>query len=128
MTPTEQQIAVAKACGWREAFPSNGPAHPGTRKGGIMLPYTWINEVDGRRAQNLPDYLNDLNAMHEAWETAIFDERDDTKHTAFRSHLQRICLKDCQLASTRYNSVCNATAAQRAEAFLRTLNLWTTST
>lgn len=113
MNPIEQQLEIAKACGWREAFPSSGPAHPGTRKGGIMLPYNWINEVDGRRVQDLPNYLHDLNAMHEA-------EKSLTPEQFYRYYWKLIKLVGGQ---TDLHPI-SATAAQRAEAFLRTISKW----
>jgi hypothetical protein len=74
---------------------------------------------------SLPDYLNDLNAMHAAWHT--LDSRH--KRFAFHEHLRRKVLADGgHKASTSADVECcceNATAAQRAEAFLRCLNLWT---
>ena len=54
---------------------------------------------------NMPDYLNDLNAMHEAEKVLNDHQWDDYI---------------CQLGHAM-----GATAAQRAEAFLKTLNLWT---
>ena len=61
-----------------------------------------------------PDYLNDLNAMHEAEKTL-----DDSSLglVSYHNILASICKthRDCV----------RATAAQRAEAFLRTLSLWT---
>ncbi len=64
------------------------------------------------------DPLNDLNAMHEAEKTM----------TRFQKHdYNRILTTTC----TGYGVVeflgaaISATAAQRSEAFLRTLNLWT---
>ena len=59
----------------------------------------------------MPDYLNDLNAMHEA-------EKVLTDHTGYCMNLQ-IATGGLPL---RFNLVFS-TAAQRAEAFLRTLNL-----
>lgn len=120
MNPTEQQIAIVKACGWREAFPRNEQPHPATRKGGIMLPYRWVNELDNRRAQELPDYLYDLNAMHAAEKMLTEQNWVD-----YLDALESICRPPesalfCDIA----RPLVHATAAQRAEAFLRTLNLW----
>jgi hypothetical protein len=58
-----------------------------------------------------PDYLNDLNAMHEAEATLRFDDRNH--------YIDR-------LGETYHDSweFCTATAAQRAEAFLRTIGKW----
>jgi nanoRNase/pAp phosphatase (c-di-AMP/oligoRNAs hydrolase) len=62
----------------------------------------------------LPDYLNDLNAMHEA-EKVLTREQLDTylyelHELIGHNHIERYAV--------------TATAAQRAEAFLKTLNLW----
>ncbi len=57
---------------------------------------------------NIPDYLGDLNAMHEA-EKALTGEQS---------------WQYVQLLSGYSNEGWCATAAQRAEAFLRTLGLW----
>ena len=60
----------------------------------------------------LPDYINDLNAMHEA-------------EKMFRNAIYcRYISELCDLAIKENNCMYMATAAQRAEAFLKTLNLW----
>jgi hypothetical protein len=62
----------------------------------------------------IPDYLHDLNAMNEAEEVL----RDD-REAAFRGWLW--------LAHGQPEMRCaivHATAAQRAEAFLRTIDKW----
>lgn len=66
--------------------------------------------------EDLPDYLNDFNAMHEA-EAHLTEEQ----HYAYASALARVCHDNEHNNRTWYHL---ATAAQRAEAFLRTLNLW----
>jgi hypothetical protein len=91
MTPEAQRIAIAEACGWKPLFIScdlNGNPFPG-------------QDVP-------PDYLNDLNAMHEA-ENVLNPEQ----------------LSECyiQLASAMFRPF-RASASQRAEAFLRTLGKW----
>jgi hypothetical protein len=99
MTPDEQRIAIAEACGivihdhW-------GPLYK-TPKGIVRV---------------CPDYLNDLNAMHEA-EKVLFDS-PKKKHT----YLQWLGCED-DYTSTVFASV-TATAAQRADAFLRTIGKW----
>jgi len=58
----------------------------------------------------VPGYLTDLNAMHEAEKVLIErDEWANYERTLTKRHLYPI----------------RATAAQRAEAFLRTLGKWT---
>ncbi len=55
---------VAEHCDtWRVAFPAGGPPHPETRKGGILLPYRWVNERTHERVYHLPNYLEDANAV-----------------------------------------------------------------
>lgn len=94
MTPEAQRIAIAEACGWKEG--TTGLWQDPAKSGYYAC----------------PDYLNDLNAMHEA-EKAM----TTAQHLHYLAHLGTVCLhsgvaKEC------------ATAAQRAEAFLKTLGLW----
>jgi hypothetical protein len=94
MKPHRQRIAIAKACGfkWSE----------------------YSDELGQLVAEFIPNYLNDLNAMHEA-EKVLRDDRE----AAFRGWLW--------LAHGQPELRCaivHATAAQRAEAFLRTIGKW----
>jgi hypothetical protein len=59
----------------------------------------------------VPNYLNDLNAMHEAEKVIRGDHDLWGRYLVFLSQ----SAPECRVFST---------AAQRAEAFLRTLNLW----
>lgn len=59
----------------------------------------------------LPDYLSDLNAMHEA------EKILNTNQAADYCELLRPIICGCW-------RLVHATAAQRAEAFLKTLGLW----
>ena len=61
--------------------------------------------------RRIPDYFSDLNAMHEAEKVLTKEQRRKYVRTLF------------QTTNTDWDSHC-ATAAQRAEAFLKTLNLW----
>jgi hypothetical protein len=95
MDKEQQRIAIAQECGWKQI--------PDGR---------W--KLDGKVEQFLPDYLNDLNAMHEAEKVL----KEDSE-AAFRGWLW--------LAHGQPEMRCkiiHATAAQRAKAFLRTLDLW----
>lgn len=64
----------------------------------------------------IPDYLNDLNAMHEAEETLT-----TTQLREYNCEIYRVLSRDYCIYEF------HATAPQRAEAFLRTLNLWDNS-
>ena len=67
-------------------------------------------KLNGRVERSAPDYCNDLNAMHEAeQQLRDFDEW---------------MIYDKALAETAEGFTWHATARQRAESFLRTLNLW----
>jgi hypothetical protein len=67
-------------------------------------------------AGNLPNYLNDLNAMHEA-EMSRVDMEDGRFIVLFREYLHTILGHDGSLAI-------HATGIQRAEAFLKTIGKW----
>ena len=94
MSPEAQRIALAKAHGYNLSEPYIG---------------------DG---SYLPDYLNDLNAMHEA-EVALTEEQAEKYEAYLNSPGMYI---EGGYPSTLY--LYHATAAQRAEAFLKTLGLW----
>jgi len=95
MTNEQINAAIATACGWTNVHPANrsGKA-PGTD-------YT-------SNYEHIPDYCNDLNAMHQA-EGALSD--GDLWTMKYNLPLQG----DLEFRST---------ARQRAEAFLRTLDKW----
>jgi hypothetical protein len=97
MTDEQINAAIAEACGWTDIF-----KHPEFGLMGVKL------ETHGCRT-GIECYTHDLNAMHEAeatlsddqlWRMAREIERND-EQWYFR-----------------------ATASQRAEAFLRTLEKW----
>lgn len=92
MSPEEQRIAIAEVCGWKTGYRDPEAWHP------------------------LPDYPNDLNAMH------------DAEKTLDRNQLERYADILCDEFYDGFDpdivAVITATAAQRAEAFLKTLNLW----
>jgi hypothetical protein len=112
MTPEQQRIAIAEACGWKckkesyHAKPPNGQ---------------W------EYMDKLPDYLNDLNAMHEA-EKMLTEEQ----LYIYGNQLDRITLPKTKMTmcyihgpeAGMYPELFRATATQRAEAFLKTLNPW----
>jgi hypothetical protein len=113
MKPEAQRIAIAEACGWTTI---------GTT-GNHGVPYG-LHPIESKRSKHrlddLPDYLNDLNAMHEVekvlnnaqWQTYLNKLEDITG--AQNTGTWWECIQ-CAVQST---------AAQRSEAFLRTLNLW----
>lgn len=112
MKAIAQQIAIAKACGWT-----------------IVSLYPLLGVVSGLRESPvlIPDYLNDLNAIREA--TAILPDLASDDNGADQ-------LGYCEWLATvvgaKWGSsnahdmwlIVNASAAERAEAFLRTIGKW----
>jgi hypothetical protein len=99
MTDEQINAAIAEVCGWKEVEP-------------------WLNgdrcfelnqSVCGYRIEDLPDYCTDLNAMHEA-EMVLRNGRN----YEYLHQLERV--------TPSY--MVYATARQRAEAFLKTVEKW----
>jgi len=101
-TKEQQRIAIAEACGWRQISDWKSAGINGQHP---TEPWTEV----------IPDYLNDLNAMHDA-EKVI----GPIKGIEFCYHLN-------EMGMSGEWEILTATAAQRAEAFLRTINKWTTN-
>lgn len=93
MNKEKQRIAIAEACGLGD-YDTN------------------MNGWHDESIQALPDYLNDLNAMHEAENTLT-----DGQYELFTLHLG-------PLTSQRKRKYISSASAQRAEAFLRTIGKW----
>ena len=103
MTPEKQRIAIAQACG---------------------IARLWSTALPERTVHcDVPDYLNDLNAMHEA-EKVLVPSSEYTL-SSYMFELSKIVIP---AGSTRRGLISeyifHATAAQRAEAFLRTIGKW----
>ena len=109
MKPEQQLITIAEACGWRctAAFKE-------------AVAY-WVrpNGMD-HETEFIPDYLNDLNAMHEA-EKGLTDEQDLEYSEALEQVVEGRFVTNNAEDMRRLRS---ATASQRAEAFLRTIGKW----
>ncbi len=95
MTPDKQRAAIAEACGI-VTHDQWGPLYK-TPQGLVRV---------------CPDYLNDLNAMHDAEKVLIW--RTDLAVLDYDEELRMVT------DGWRWN----ATAAQRASAFLRTIGKW----
>ncbi len=101
---TDEQInkAIAEACGWEQITQDNKPEEIWEHKN---PPYMC------RVESKIPDYLNDLNAMHEAEKML---NRESGYHEIGGYGLYLVALE--------HNA--SATARQRAEAFLRAIGRW----
>jgi len=117
MSPEQQRIKIAEACGLKVIDVPFIPSQ--TKAAGCV--FTDAARTEWRRCYpnscgvyGIPDYPHDLNAMRDAESTLNLNQWD-----AYESHLKSIT------AQAGIYSPIRAAAAQRAEAFLRTLNLWT---
>ena len=111
MTPEQQQIAIAKTCGWTAEQDSNGYWRATNQKSGHASEL-WLSERNVW-SQGIPDYLNDLNACHEA-------------EKVLTGYQQTVTYSDNLMKIVGYHTFdsAHATARQRCKAFLRTLGLW----
>jgi hypothetical protein len=122
MTPDEQRTAIAKICGWtdirRQRLYAGDQDLWGTKL------------IGGEKHRNrLPNYLNDLNACHEMEKVLTYEQKE--QFVFWMNHLHpsadiHYAEKKRELRLDVFDLV-HTTAAQRAEAFLRTLGLWTTT-
>ena len=110
MKPEEQRIAIAEACGWYWDK-SHSPQRDRRRliSPAFDICIVWKDGELGGKV--IPDYLSDLNAMHQA--------------EGFLPHSKKKIYENCL---GLYALGCFSTAAQRAEAFLRTIGKWVDST
>jgi hypothetical protein len=117
MTPEAQRIAIAEACGFKWADSSWGTCSYLSHSGHLNAPNLKLCDD---AFSLVPDYLNDLNAIAEAEKALPYERLGD--------YLNRLveCTGYCDIKTfTQANfDLATATASQRAEAFLRTLNLW----
>jgi hypothetical protein len=114
MSPEEQRIAIAEACGHKIRIDEDKRA--------------WVEIKDGLWglvSEELPDYLHDLNAMNEVLSNMDWG---DNKWKTYQKNLHEICKAEGHPEWFVWYIEHNATAAQRAEAFLKTLGLWKDST
>jgi hypothetical protein len=117
MNPEKQRIAIAEACGWKPDDDGAGlntweASWTGNKLYGLRPTFRPDKTISNYTVDCVvPDYLNDLNAMHEA-EKVLTNEQLEVY---------------CNILHKPNHGVywaIHATAAQRAEAFLRTIGKW----
>jgi hypothetical protein len=118
MTAEAQRIAIAEACGWQ------GPHHPENIAGmdGWWSQHRgiWWVMPDKNRVliSGVPSYLNDLNAIHHAVKSL--------PQNLMPRYFACLCnVVSGSLSLYGYSKATEATAAQRCEAFLKTIDKWT---
>jgi hypothetical protein len=121
MTPEAQRILIAEFCGWL----IHGCAHENS--GHRYSAPLGTSPFLGRHA--LPDYLNDLNAMHEA-ESLLSREQlaklADFLTITTNARESATLPEGFERLAECIGIIAHATAAQRAEALLRTIGKWQT--
>jgi alpha-N-acetylglucosamine transferase len=111
MNKAKQRIAIAEGLGWEVI--NDTLCHITPDKDGLPQ-VAWI--------ARFPDYLNDLNAMHEAEKVLTYKQS-----FIYTNHLEALTQTTTGLGGTsigRTFQTIGSTAAQRAEAFLRTIGKW----
>lgn len=128
MKEERQRFAIAEACGWRDIHHTSSPFGIAPDDMNIYSLSPTTNYYT-----RLPDYLNDLNAMHEAEKLLGYGDHAKPPPTLYINCLYEVLdranqheagglevLSDREITTL----LIHATAAQRAEAFLRTLGKW----
>ena len=113
MTTNEKRIKIAEACGWYKIYKGPEPDNRWMQPDGLH--YATLDDV--------PDYFNDLNACHQMEKFLTFSVIDGVTElqSVYISALWKVMGKpDARMIAV----LAHATAAQRAEAFGKTLNLW----
>lgn len=116
MRDEEINAAIAEACGWTAVEDKDGFWRAKDR-GGWFDSRLWVSERNVHH-QGFPRYTTDLNAMHDA-ETTIPREL----HWQYQTELWGVFRPAMDTEKSLLGYLC-ATAAQRAEAFLRTIGKW----
>ena len=121
MKPESQRIAIAEACGWKRRAEFDYEEWPTSSLVCRLKMYGKAGEL--KTADKLPDYLNDLNAMREAQCTLTL-----AGWRLFIEHLWDCTHEDESEPGDDWDlsaiPLIHATAAQRAEAFLKANGLW----
>ena len=117
MTSEQQTIKIAEACGWKNVHWYEDNAGPPILCGDPPPTHKKRHRYD----TTVPDYLIDLNVMREA-EFILTHSQE----MSYLSHLRSILCYPSTGRISRHMacSLYHASAAQKAEAFLKTLGLW----
>ncbi len=117
MTPESQRIAIAAHLGWQTSpLPFERHCCKLDSPNGTFKVAWWHEKVAGCQWQP-PDYLSDLNAMHEA--EKVLTQEQGKEYT-----LAVMRIVNVERGWATVDAMLRASAAQRAEAFLKTLGLW----
>ncbi len=108
MKPEAQNQAIFESLGWKFVPPVPGGSRFIVCKEDLPR---WKRARKWAFIDEIPDYVNDLNAIAEAEKTI-----PDSPGSVWRMQLEWVC--------GTMGGMLRATAAQRAEAYLKALGLW----
>lgn len=109
MTDEQINAAIAEACGWTQVNVKHGSRR--------------APNADYVGSKFIPNYCADLNAMHEA--EKVLMQNNNWRIGEYEARLFSSVGEMNNVSSGRGVRLCfQATARQRAEAFLRTLGKW----
>lgn len=113
LTQEEKRVRIAEACGWESIWKDDRKNFRG---------FHLSHAADGKH-RLIPDYFNDFNACYEMEEAL---RNDQFSYTAYWRALFKVVTGKEWSGDIGYFhfAMVHATAAQRAEAFGKTLNLW----
>lgn len=114
MTPEQQQIELAKLDGWTAIEDAEGFWR--ATRDGKMTSDLWISESNVWSV-GMPDFLGDLNAVHELEKKLWLDNEEKLLNTRETYHEWQMYKHQI-----RYNV--HARASQRCEAILRVKGIW----
>jgi len=119
MTKYKQRAAIAEACGWIFKPDEFGWSFAKINKEG-----PWCKYVKSER-KPFPNYPNDLNAMHEAEKRLTPNQLSVYVRELCRVHFPHSADTVTPVMSwAAMSMLTTSTAAQRAEAFLKTIGKW----
>lgn len=118
MTEELQRVTIARECGWKDVELRL------YNEGAGMDAHIWTSGIIGRGGREIPDYLWDLNAAN-LMEMSLSDKSPgkDKDGNALPSDRARYRVMLCLITMNQGGPI-SATAAKRAEAFLRTVSKW----
>ena len=127
MTPDQQRTKVAELCGWTNIRVENNFEYEGGHLEKRTLVGNRNGPYDGNLILEVPDYLEDLNAMYDAY-GKVLGLCGECKTNGFDhlDYIENLCkvmgLQDQEdWCTNEVEAVHNATAAQRAEALVMTM-------
>lgn len=111
MTPEEQRVAIAQVLGWTDIV--ENPAK-GKEPRGCIPNESFLGQFV------LPNWPNSLDLMHQAEKML----NNEGQQYWYQRNLHDVIAREAGTEFADIRKLISATAAQRAEAFLRTIGLW----